>query len=81
MASLSATNDYFIMEAFQDGGHTVIVLYGIGAPGTLASGVYFYSQVAPNPSSYPASAYIVQWQGANPNVPLPTDTYKIVYHT
>jgi hypothetical protein len=78
LSSLSSTNDYF-MEAFMDGSHTVVLMYGINAPGTLASGVYFYSQVAPNPGSYPASAYIVQWQGANPNVPLPSDTYKIVY--
>jgi hypothetical protein len=79
MASLSSTNDYFIMEAFQDGGHTVIVLYGIGAPGTLASGVYFDNFVFTDLANYSAGAYIVHWEGATPNVPLPTDTYKIVY--
>jgi hypothetical protein len=81
MTSLTSTNDYFIMETFQDGGHTVIVLYGIGAPGTLASGVYFDSFVFTNPANYPAGAYIVHWQGTNLNVPLSIDTYTIVYHT
>jgi len=81
LASLSATNDYFVAEAFMDGTDTVVVLWGINAPGTLASGVYFHTQVFPNPSNFPASAYIIHWQGTTPNVPLPTDTYTIVYHT
>jgi hypothetical protein len=78
-SSLSSTNDYFIMETFQDSGHTVVLMYGINAPGTLASGVYFDSVVWQKPSSFTATAYIVHWQGANPDVPLPTDTYTIVY--
>jgi hypothetical protein len=81
MASITSTNDYFIMEAFQDGGHTVVVLYGIQQQGTLASGVYFDSFVITNTAAYTASAYIIHWQGTNPNVPLPTDTYTIVYHS
>jgi hypothetical protein len=80
-ASLTSTNDYFIMEPFQDAGHTVIVLYGINAPGTLASGVYFDSFVFTNLANYPAGAYIVHWQGKVPNTPLASDTYTIVYHT
>jgi len=81
LASLSSTNDYFLLEAFNDGTHTVVVLYGVGAPGTLASGVYFDANFASfNPTNYPASAYIVHWQGAS-STPLPTDTYTIVYHT
>jgi hypothetical protein len=61
--------------------HTVVVLYGINAPGTLASGVYFDNFVITNLANYPAGAYIVHWQGTQPNVPFSTDTYKIVYHT
>jgi len=79
LASLGATNDYFLMEAFLDAGHQVITLYGINAPGTLASGVYFSSQVFPNLSSFTSAAYIIHWQGANPNVPLPSDTFTQVY--
>jgi hypothetical protein len=82
LASLSSTNDYFVLEAFHDEGHTVLVLYGINAPGTLASGVYFDANFAGfNAANYPASAYIVHWQGTTPNTPLPGDTYTIVYHT
>jgi hypothetical protein len=81
MASLSSTNDYFIMEAFNDGSHTVVVLYGINAPGTLASGVYFDSHVFPSLGGFTASAYIIHWQGTTPDVPFSTDTYTTVYHT
>jgi hypothetical protein len=79
MSSLGPTNDYFLVETFQDGGHTVIVLYGINAPGTLASGVYAVSFLFPNLASFTGTAYIVHWQGTTPNVPLPSDTYTIVY--
>jgi hypothetical protein len=81
LSSLTSTNDYFIMEAFMDVSHTVIVLYGINAPGTLASGVYFDSFVITNTAAYTASAYIIHWQGKTPNVAFPTDTYTPVYHT
>jgi len=49
-------------------------------PGTLASGVYF-DQVFGSLSTLTSSAYIIHWQGTAPNVPLPSDTYTIVYHT
>jgi hypothetical protein len=78
MSSLTPTNDYFIMESFTDGGHIVVVLYGINAPGTLASGVHFKT-VLSTLINYPDDAYIIHWQGSTPNVPLPTDTYTPVY--
>jgi hypothetical protein len=83
LASLNnGTNDYFVMETFQDGAHTVVVLYGINAAGTLASGVYFDTNFSNfNAASYPADAYIIHWVGTTPKVPLPTDTYTIVFHT
>jgi hypothetical protein len=82
LASLSSTNDYFLMETFQDGGHTVVVMYGINAPGTLASGFYFDKEFATfSPGTFPASAYIVHWQGTTPNVPTSSDTFTIVFHT
>ena len=67
LASLSSTNDYFLIEAStesNDGGtHTLVLIYGINAPGTLASGVYFDANFASfNASNYPAQAYIVHWQ-------------------
>ena len=80
LASLSSTNDYFVAESFLDGSHTVIILYGINAPGTLASGVWFDSILWPALSVTTSTAYIVHWSGTTPNVPLPTDTYTVVYH-
>ena len=83
LASLNSTNDYFIIEAFHpDGPQSIIVLYGVNAAGTLASGVYFDANFANiTPANYPATTYVIHWQGTAPNTPLPTDTYTIVYHT
>jgi sugar lactone lactonase YvrE len=78
LASLSSTNDYFVLETFQDSGHTVIVMYGIGAPGASAGGVYFDMQFGII-SSLTKASYIVHWVGTTPNVPLPADAYTIVY--
>ena len=78
LSSLSSTNDYFLLETFNDGSHTVVLMYGINAPGTLASGVYF-DKVFGSLSTLTSSAYIIHWQGTTPNVPVPTDTYTIVY--
>jgi hypothetical protein len=82
LASLTTTSDYFLAESFSDGSHTVIVLYGINAPGTLASGVWFDAVLLPLLSTATSTAYIVHWSGTTPNVPLPppTDTYTVVYH-
>jgi hypothetical protein len=80
LASLSSTNDYFVAESFMDGNHTVIVLYGIQAAGTLASGVFFDSNLWDNLElPLHLTAGIVHWQGTTPNVPLPTDSYTPVY--
>jgi len=75
-ATLSATNDYFIMEVIQDGAHTVIALWGIGAPGTYAAGVYFdgkYTDLA----SLTAGYYVVRWTGAT-TVPVYPTEFTIV---
>jgi hypothetical protein len=79
LSSLSATDDYFVMETFQDNGHTIIALWGINAPGTMASGVYYDSQFTNLTTLTAGNAFIVHWQGATPNTPLPTDTFTIVY--
>jgi hypothetical protein len=78
ITSLTPTDDYFVMESFTVGGHIVIILYGINAPGTLASGVHLKA-VLSTLINYPNEAFIINWQGSTPNVPFPTDTYKIVY--
>jgi len=65
-SSVTTTNDYFVMEAIPDGTHTVISLWGIGAPGTYASGIYF-DGVFPTLSSLTQGWYIVRWQDLNSN--------------
>jgi len=79
LASLTSTNDYFLIETFLDSGHTIILAYGINAPGTLASGAYF-DNVFGNTNALESSAYIIHWQGTVPSVPLPSDNYTITYH-
>jgi len=81
LASVNSTSDYFVLQAFQAGAHTVVISYGIGAAGTLAAGVYFDAFLFPSLGNFTAEAYIVHWEGSVPNVPLPTDAYSIVYHT
>jgi len=65
-SSVTTTNDYFVMETIPDGTHTVISLWGIGAPGTYASGIYF-DGVFPTLSSLTQGWYIVRWQDLNSN--------------
>jgi hypothetical protein len=81
LASLSSTNDYSLIEAFQVNGHTVLAFYGLNAPGTLASGVYLDSFVYAHPSSFTVGAYIIHWQGTTSNSSLPSDAYTFVYST
>ena len=74
-SSITSTNDYFVMEVIPDGTHTVISLWGIGAPGTYAAGVCFDLQYT-NLASLTAGWYVVRWQGTG--TPLPSDTFTVV---
>jgi hypothetical protein len=80
----TATNDYFLMEAFTDGaGRTVYIIYGLQWGGTLAGFQYVVNSVIKNPSNYPASWYVYNWQDATSGVsqnsiPDPGDTYTLL---
>ena len=65
-ATITPTQDYFVMEVIQDGAHTVISLWGIGAPGTYCAGVYFDGKYI-DLASLTAGWYIVRWQDLNRN--------------
>jgi len=41
LASITSANDYFVMQVVSDGMHKCIILWGIDAKGTYASGIYF----------------------------------------
>ena len=77
----TATNDYFLMEAFTDtAGREVFIIYGLQWGGTLAGFQYAVNFVLKNPSNYPDSWYVYQWQDATSGVsqnsiPDPGDTY------
>jgi hypothetical protein len=79
-SSLTATNDYFIMEDLQDGTHTVLIVRGIGGAGVIAGGVYFDSKFS-TLSTLTSAAYLIHWQGSTPNTPTPGDQFTIVYQT
>jgi hypothetical protein len=74
ISSVGSTNDYFVMEVLQDGGHTVILLWGLQQYGTYASGVYFDNKYA-DLSALPYGWYIIYWVGNG--YALPTDTFII----
>jgi hypothetical protein len=80
-ATPTATNDYFLMEAFTDAaGRTVYIIYGLQWGGTLAGFQYVVNSVLKNPSSYTASWYVYRWQDATSGpsangIPDPGDTY------
>jgi len=66
MPSLSATNDYFVMQIVVDGSHMIIIHWGIQQYGTYASGVYF-DGVYPTLSTLTQGWYIIRWQDLNGN--------------
>jgi hypothetical protein len=74
ISSVGSTNDYFVMEVLQDGGHTVILFWGLQQYGTYASGVYFDNKYA-DPSALSDGWYIIHWVGNG--YALPTDTFTI----
>jgi len=77
--SLNSGNDYFVMQSFQDNGHTVILVWGLGTQGTVACGVYFNMNFG-NLSSLNQGSYVVHWQDTNGNgIPDPADTFTVVY--
>jgi hypothetical protein len=79
-SSLGPESDYFVMESLRDGGHTVIILWGITQYGTLASGVYFDMQF-PNLANLSQGSYVIHWQDSDSNgIPDPADTFMVVFN-
>jgi hypothetical protein len=80
----TATNDYFLMEAFTDSaGRMVLIIYGLQWGGTLAGFQYLVNYVWWNPSAYNSNWYVFRWQdatsGASANgIPDPDDTYTLI---
>jgi len=64
--SITATNDYFVLEVATDGTHKVIILWGVEQYATYASGVYF-DGVWTDLSSLTQAWYIVRWQDLDTN--------------
>jgi len=65
-ASLTSSNDYFILESVNDAGHIVIIMWGITQYGTYASGIYF-DGIFPTLSTLTQGWHIVRWQDLNGN--------------
>jgi hypothetical protein len=79
MANITSGNDFFTMEAFQDGTHVVLVFWGVGAQGALASGVYFDTQFM-GMSALTSQAYVFHWQDTNQNgIPDSGDKFTVVF--
>jgi hypothetical protein len=72
------SKDIFMVELFEFDNNYYMVCYGAAGRGTLASSVYFKTQIEPNLSSYTDSYYVVIWEDTNgnghPDIPG-TDTY------
>jgi len=67
------------MESLNDGGHVVIILWGITQYGTLASGVYF-NMLFSNLASLNQGSYVIYWQDSNSNgIPDPADSFTQVF--
>jgi len=80
LSSITSSNDYFVLQSFQDGGHTVVVLWGIEQYGTLASGVYFDMQYS-NLNNLTQGSYVIHWTDSNSNgIPDSSDTFTIAYY-
>jgi hypothetical protein len=70
--------DMFVVQAFEDGGRPVLAIWGIGAQGTLASGVWLVSSFS-NLGSLNHSTYIYTWTDSNgDNYPQPNE-FSLVY--
>ena len=80
LSSITSSNDYFVLQSFQDGGHTVVVLWGIEQYGTLASGVYFDMQYS-NLNNLTQGSYVIHWTDSNSNgIPDSGDTFTMAYY-
>jgi hypothetical protein len=83
-ATPTATNDYFLMEAFTDSaGRLVFIIYGLQWSGTLAGFAYVVNSVLKNPSAYTSPWYVYRWQDASSGVshngiPDSGDTYTLI---
>jgi len=66
ISSITASNDYFVMEVIQDGTHTVLAFWGLGQWGTYASGVYFDAKFT-DLATLTQGWYIIRWQDLNSN--------------
>jgi hypothetical protein len=79
LSSITDSNDYFVMQSFADGAHTVIAMWGIQADGTLANGVYIDLQFG-NLSALNQGSYVIHWQDTNGNgIPDSGDTFTTAY--
>jgi len=61
LSEISAQNDYFVLEAFDDGPHKLLAAWGIEEAGTYQSGVYFDLQFANLERLNDKSWLIVHW--------------------
>jgi hypothetical protein len=70
--------DMFVVQAFKDGDRPVLAIWGIGAQGTLASGVWLVSNFN-RLGSLNHSTYIYAWTDSNgDNYPQPNEI-SLVY--
>lgn len=60
-----SVEDYFVIQAFKDGSRNALVLWGMSAEGTYASGVCFADLVWPHIADFEESYYIYCWQDLN----------------
>ena len=80
-ASITNSNDYFTMQSLQDGSHTVILFWGVGALGVLASGTYFDMQYA-GINTLTDAAYVIHWEDTNQNsIPDPSDNFTVIFQS
>ncbi|MFW6117614.1 MAG: CARDB domain-containing protein [Thermoproteota archaeon] len=58
----SGSRDLILIQTFQDGDNTVLIMYGFSWRGTWAAGVYFAEEVAKNLNNDPKQYYLLSWQ-------------------
>ena len=67
-SQIGTGTDMFIVHVFQDGNRLVLVTWGVGAQGTLASGVWLVSNFSTFNTLTTNGLYVYQWtDGANGN--------------
>ena len=70
--------DMFVVQAFMDGDRPVLAIWGIGAQGTLASGVWLLSNFS-HLGSLNHSTYIYAWTDSNGDNYPQSNEFSLVY--